>query len=398
MAQDQVTDGRTVLEDPGKMLIFLSIYFLCFSGVWYWYNVTHWFKFNTVYYAEQFSCHRTEWSWVKLQLLCSQLKLLYQLFFFYCRHGSPNREPRRQHDGEKFVRTTWQGPPPGHRNPPQSDTLQSGPPTNPPAGPRPTGRTSAQPPHRSFNNSRAPTAPHRTEGRGYPKPSLDGPPPRGFRPQPAEVERGPRLKGRGSYSGRADRSPALLVEDIHSEEEEGEIPLATTTYTAHHYKTERDRVPSPRKQDPGLVAEGNRAAGHMRESSPPQERTVEKKSYSLVRRATRTRPSDLGKQASLDDSSTTVQQPGTAAKGESWQEQTEAGTQGGLTGLDQDLARLSLAGQNWAQSPPSYLQAEMRGNSFTTCFYLTFQSGKLYCRLYGGRFCISSRFVCCRYS
>ncbi|XP_056609561.1 protein CASC3 isoform X1 [Triplophysa dalaica] len=277
------------------------------------------------------------------------------------RHGSPNREPRRQRDGEKFVRTTWQGPPPGHRSSPQSDTLQSGPPTNPPAGPKPTGRTSAQPPHRSFNNSRAPTAPHRTEGRGYQKPSLDGPPSRGFRPQPAEVERGPRLKGRGSYSGRADRSPALLVEDIHSEEEEGEIPLATTTYTAHHYKTERDRVPSPRKQDPGLVAEGNRAAGHMRESSPPQERTVEKKSYSLVRRATRTRPSDLGKQASLDDSSTTVQQPATAAKGESWQEQTEAGTQGGLTGLDQDLARLSLAGQNWAQSPPSYLQAEMRG-------------------------------------
>lgn len=283
---------------------------------------------------------------------------------FYCRHGSPNRDPRRQRDGEKFVRTTWQGPPPGHRNPPQSITLQSGPPSAPPAGPRPTGRTSAQPPQRSFQNSRGPPAPHRTEGRGYPKPSLDGPPSRGVRSQPAEAERGLRLKGRGSHAAHADRSPELLVEDIHSEEEEGEIPLATTTYTAHHYRTERDRVPSPRKQDSSLAAEGP-SAGQMRESSPPQERTVEKKSYSLARRATRTRPSDLGKQASLDDSSSTVQQAATVAKGESWQEQSDTGTQGGLTGLDQDLARLSLAGQNWAQSPPSYLQAEMRGNSFT---------------------------------
>lgn len=292
------------------------------------------------------------------------------LFLFCCRHGSPNREPRRQRDGEKFVRTTWQGPPSGHRNPPQSVTLQSGPPNAPPAGPKPTGRTSAQPPQRSFQSNRGPTGPHRTEGRGYTKPSLDGPPPRGVRSQPADVERGPRLKGRGSHSGH--RSPALLVEDIHSEEEEGEIPLATTTYTAHHYRTERERLPSPRKQDASLVAEGSSAAGQMRESSLPQERPVEKKSYSLARRATRTRPSDLSKQASLDESSSTVQQAATAAKGESWQEQSDAGTQGGLTGLDQDLARLSLGGQNWAQSPPSYLQAEMRGNFFTACFYLTF--------------------------
>ncbi|XP_055050511.2 protein CASC3 isoform X1 [Misgurnus anguillicaudatus] len=278
------------------------------------------------------------------------------------RHGSPNREPRRQRDGERSVRTTWQGPPPVHRNAPRPVTPQSGSSTAPPAASRPTGRTSTQPPLRSFHSNRAPSAPYRTEGRGYPKPGLDGPPPRGVRTHPGEGERGPRLKGRGGHSTYADRSQDLLVEDIQSEEdEEGEIPLATTTYTAHHYKTERERVPSPRKQEPGSVAEGSSAAGQTRESSPPQERPVEKKSYSLARRATRTRPSDLSKQASLDDSSTTVPQTATSAKGESWQEQTETGTQGGLTGLDQDLARLSLTGQNWAQSPPSYLQAEMRG-------------------------------------
>ncbi|KAL0198225.1 hypothetical protein M9458_006765, partial [Cirrhinus mrigala] len=276
--------------------------------------------------------------------------------------SSPSREPRRHRDGEKPVRTTWQGPPPGHRNPPQSVTLQSGPPLGPPAAPKPSGRPSNQPPQRSFQSSRAPSAPHRTEGQRHSKPSLDGPPPRGMRPQPVEGERGPRLRGRGLHAVHADRSPAMVVEDIRSEEEEeeGEIPIATTTYTAHHYKTERERVPSPRKQESGPAMEGGSAAGQMRESSPPQERPVEKKSYSLARRATRTRPSDLGKQASLDESSPAVQQPPAAAKSESWQEQSDAGTQGGLTGLDQDLARLSLAGQNWAQSPPSYLQAEMR--------------------------------------
>lgn len=301
--------------------------------------------------------------YTKTVLNCNNFTINVFFFIFHCRYaGSPTREPRRHRDGEKSVRTTWQGPPPGHRNSPQSVTLQSGPPSAPPAAPKPSGRSSTQPPQRSFQGSRASSAPHRTEGRGYPKPSLDGPPPRGVRPQPVEGERGPRLRGRGSHAVHPDRSPSVVVEDIRSEEEEeeGEIPTATTTYTAHHYKTERERVPSPRKQDP--VMDGGSAAGQVRESSPPQERQVEKKSYSLGRRATRTRPSDLSKQASLDDSSPAVQQTPAPAKSESWQEQSDAGTQGGLTGLDQDLARLSLAGQNWAQSPPSYLQAEMRGN------------------------------------
>uniref|UniRef100_A0A8C2KSF0 Protein CASC3 n=1 Tax=Cyprinus carpio TaxID=7962 RepID=A0A8C2KSF0_CYPCA len=276
--------------------------------------------------------------------------------------GSPSREPRRHREAEKSVRTTWQAPPPGHRNTAQSVTLQSGPPPGPPAAPKPFGRPSTQPPQHSFQSSRALSAPHRTEGQRHSKPSLDGPPPRGVRPQPVEGERGLRLRGRGSHAVHADRSPAMVVEDIRSEEEEeeGEIPTATTTYTAHHYRTERERVPSPRKQESGPAMEGGSAASQVRESSP-QERPVEKKSYSLARRATRTRPSDLGKQASLDDSSPAAQQTPPAAKSESWQEQSDAGTQGGLTGLDQDLARLSLAGQNWAQNPPSYLQAEMRG-------------------------------------
>ncbi|MBN3312882.1 CASC3 protein, partial [Atractosteus spatula] len=44
-------------------------------------------------------------------------------------------------------------------------------------------------------------------------------------------------------------------------------------------------------------------------------------------------------------------------KTESWEPPLEG------SGLDQDLARLSLSGQNWAHSPPSYLPGEMRGIS-----------------------------------
>ncbi|TRY64454.1 hypothetical protein DNTS_017139 [Danionella cerebrum] len=266
--------------------------------------------------------------------------------------GSPSREPRRFRDSEKSQH------PPAHRNTQsQSVTLQSGP---PPAAPKPSARLSNQPPQRSFQGNRAPPAPHRTEGRGYSKPSLDGAPPRGVRTYAVEGERGPRFRGRGANPNYADRSPSMVVEDICSEDEdeEGDIPAATTTYTAHHYKSER--VPSPRKPDSGVTTEDSRETGNAQESSSPQERPVEKKSYSLARRATRTRPPDLSKQASLDDSSPAAKQSPVTAKSESWQEQSDSGTQG-LTSLQQDLARLSLAGQNWSQSSPSYLQPEMTG-------------------------------------
>ncbi|XP_060946483.1 protein CASC3 [Limanda limanda] len=103
-----------------------------------------------------------------------------------------------------------------------------------------------------------------------------------------------------------------------------------------------------------------------REASPPTERPVERKSYALARR-TRSRPTDLGsKQPSVDE--TTVggnNSPPVSAGGRSWTgdapSQTGSGGGGGLTELDADVARLSLAGQSWNRSPSSYISSEMRG-------------------------------------
>uniref|UniRef100_A0A096MAN7 Protein CASC3 n=1 Tax=Poecilia formosa TaxID=48698 RepID=A0A096MAN7_POEFO len=89
-----------------------------------------------------------------------------------------------------------------------------------------------------------------------------------------------------------------------------------------------------------------------REASPPVERPVERKSYSLARR-TRSRPSDLGsKQASVEES---------AAGGNSSSPSQTATGGGGVAELDQEVARLNLVRQTWSQSPTSYVRSEMRG-------------------------------------
>ncbi|CAL1589144.1 unnamed protein product [Knipowitschia caucasica] len=89
-----------------------------------------------------------------------------------------------------------------------------------------------------------------------------------------------------------------------------------------------------------------------REESPC-ERPVERKSYSLVRR-TRSRPADMGsKQTSVEDTPP-------ASKDTPTDPPTQTNT--GLSDMDQDLARLSL-GQNWSQSPTSYIRSEIRGLS-----------------------------------
>ncbi|KAL6102366.1 casc3 [Pungitius sinensis] len=98
-----------------------------------------------------------------------------------------------------------------------------------------------------------------------------------------------------------------------------------------------------------------------REASPPAERPPERKSYALARR-TRSRPADLGsKQPSVEESA--APSP-SGAGGKSWAGD-EPGQEGGggaaVTELDQDVARLSLTGQSWSQSPASYFRSEMRG-------------------------------------
>ncbi|KAM9780415.1 LOW QUALITY PROTEIN: protein CASC3 [Neosynchiropus ocellatus] len=113
-----------------------------------------------------------------------------------------------------------------------------------------------------------------------------------------------------------------------------------------------------------------------RDDSPPTERPVERKSYSLARR-TRSRPADLGsKQTSVDETATAGTPPAEGG-GKGWSggvdgpSPTTTAAPGGLDGLDQDVAQLSLMGrQNWSQSPTSYIQSpisyirsEMKGLS-----------------------------------
>lgn len=116
--------------------------------------------------------------------------------------------------------------------------------------------------------------------------------------------------------------------------------------------------------DPSLQSS---AAATNREVSPPAERPVERKSYSLARR-TRSRPTDLGsKQASVEESAAVGNAPSpSTVGGKSWAGAGDGPSPGGggggaLTELDQDVARLSLAGQSWSQSPASYIRSEMRG-------------------------------------
>lgn len=101
------------------------------------------------------------------------------------------------------------------------------------------------------------------------------------------------------------------------------------------------------------------------EASSPAERPVERKSYSLARR-TRSRPADLGsKQPSVEEAATCSTSSPSGAAGKSWSGASEGLVQasgaGALTELEQDVARISLAGQSWSQSPASYIRSEMRG-------------------------------------
>lgn len=217
-----------------------------------------------------------------------------------------------------------------------------------PAPPRLQNRPSTQPPARTFQSSRRPDI------RSHSKATT--------RLQASESEKAPRLRGRGCH-GPPHHTQRSARED---EEEEGEIPTVATTYTAHYYKSEQETTSSSQqKEESGTMEEQQSSTpGTVRVVSPPPEKPVEKKSYSLARRS-RARLSDLSKQASLEEAVLTPQVIPTAAKSESWQGQGESGTQSGLSRLDQDLARLNLAGQSWTQSPPSYLQPEMRGT--VTC-------------------------------
>uniref|UniRef100_A0A3Q3BLX6 Protein CASC3 n=1 Tax=Kryptolebias marmoratus TaxID=37003 RepID=A0A3Q3BLX6_KRYMA len=150
-------------------------------------------------------------------------------------------------------------------------------------------------------------------------------------------ERGGASRGGRGPGGRG--GSAVVIEDVSvSQGRAGEEDLSPASATT---------AASPQ---PGGYQSPRRQQQEQR-ASPPTERPVERKSYSLARR-TRSRPSDLGsKQASVEES----------ASGGNTSSPSRGGGGAGLAELDQDVARLSLARQNWSQSPTSYMRSEMRG-------------------------------------
>ncbi|XP_064180532.1 protein CASC3 isoform X1 [Anguilla rostrata] len=285
---------------------------------------------------------------------------------------SPGRE-KRWRDGEKLSRSSWVGS--GN-----SGTLPAVVPTSsvaPPSGPAPPlprvqgsgGRTSSHPQARSFQGHRPPSTSYRykpaeeNNHQHHPLQHQGGFGRDGHKQHP-EIEQGPVRRGRGEET---EHSPAVVEEDLYEEEEPPKQQLQQQQPTYYSGKlSERDpAVPALHRRREEIPS----APVLPRDASPATtaapERTVERKSYSLARR-TRAKPTELGKQVSLEESvppvPATPQHAPSTVKSEAWETSGEGSSvQGGLTGLDQDLARLSLAGQNWAQSPPSYLRAEMRG-------------------------------------
>lgn len=188
----------------------------------------------------------------------------------------------------------------------------------------------------------------------------------------------------------------MVVEEITriqgNEQEEGDESAVTTTTTSNSQPSYQSTSPRRQQQQQEQRGSGDRSRlatsssepssqslTANRETSPPAERPVERKSYSLARR-TRSRPAELGsKQPSVEEAGAgagVVTPTSVGVGGKNWvagdapcQGGGAVTGGGGLTGLDQNLARLSLAGQNWTQGPgpASFLQSEMRGEWGPLC-------------------------------
>lgn len=172
----------------------------------------------------------------------------------------------------------------------------------------------------------------------------------------------------------------MVIEEVSGGPGEEELSSASAASAAppplggHHSPRRQEQRGGADKAAPRPAAPPSdpslQSAAANQEASPA-ERPVERKSYALARR-TRSRPADLGsKQASVEESASggsTSSPSGGGGKG--WVGGADgsgppaAGRGGaGLAELDQDVARLSLAQQNWTQSPTSYMRSEMRGES-----------------------------------
>ncbi|XP_062264205.1 protein CASC3 [Platichthys flesus] len=294
---------------------------------------------------------------------------------------SPARDKRwREGGGERAVRS-WQGggggqnrgvPPPSSIHTSTSSSslpLSAQRSNNPSRAPPPRSRPSYQnqmhlPPQSHYRNdeSNAPQM-HPRERQG-PK----------AQSEPAG-DRG--VVSRGGRGGGGRGGPYLVIENSGSSQpgvEEKDLSLSSVKPGAFQSASPRRQQKDQRadrsvsgsaasSSDPPLQS----SSVANREASPPTERPVERKSYALARR-TRSRPTDLGsKQPSVDETTVTgnASSP-VSAGGRSWTgdapgQTGSGGGGGGLAELDADVARLSLAGQSWNQSPTSYIRSEMRG-------------------------------------
>ncbi|KAM9784879.1 protein CASC3 [Syngnathus typhle] len=247
---------------------------------------------------------------------------------------SPNREQRWREGGERPVRS-WQsnrggrgggparGAPPHHASP-TSVSLAPGQRSNASRG-RPSHFPSQQPQY-GVSESHAPQL-HAREKAG-PKALPES------------------LADRGGRSGR------VKVTDDPPVSQDSRLPSSGTPSVQHapYRSTSSKTLPLEQRAGPPS-AQPSHASPTPREASPPAERPVERKSYSLARRS-RSRPTELGSKQS------SVETPAAAGA------KSPTGAGGAVAEIDQDVARLSLvSGQTWNRSPASYVHAEIRGLS-----------------------------------
>ncbi|XP_041812787.1 protein CASC3 [Chelmon rostratus] len=308
--------------------------------------------------------------------------------------SSPGRDKRwRDGGGERPVRS-WQSgggggvsrggaPPPSSIHPsstspsslPLSSALRSSNASRPPPSrSRPSNQNQMHlPPQSQYRNNESNAPQMHPRERQGPKAQSD----------PTDRDRV--VVSRGGRGGGGRGGPSVVIEDIAVSQGgvREQDPSVVTTAAASQpggYKSA-----SPRRQQQEQRGGGDRPASGLavsssnsdlslqssapatnREASPPAERPVERKSYSLARR-TRSRPADLGsKQPSMEESAAGGNNSSAGgAGGKGWagagDGPSQAGGGGALTELDQDVARISLAEQSWSQSPTSYIRSEMRG-------------------------------------
>ncbi|XP_061604774.1 protein CASC3 isoform X2 [Phyllopteryx taeniolatus] len=233
---------------------------------------------------------------------------------------SPNREPWWRDGGERAVRS-WQS---GRGGRGGGSLARGGPPHRavPLVASQRGNTTRGRPPHLPAqpqyggSDSHAPLL-HPRERVGPKAPPV------------------PAAAGRGSR--RAAEDPPV------SKDGEDDRPLSTGTQVAYRSTSPTQQLQEKR----GGAAQPPHASVASQEASPPAERPVERKSYSLARRS-RSRPAELGgKQTSVEE--VAVAEVKNPVGG------------GGMAELDQDVARLSLvSGQSWNQNPASYVHSEIR--------------------------------------